>query len=185
MLHKFKKPEYYLNPKQIWYKIFRKNKFVKSKFIKAKTVWNNLIMVDPLENIGISIVNMGLYDLPVTEALWQIAKPGDKVLDIGANIGYTTILLSERVKEDGSVFAFEPNKNLFEVLNENISNTAYKNIVFFPTALSNTEGEAFLTFPEAYKKNNGLAYVSDKNENNNLPIKLQTMVYLKLNKSSL
>ena len=38
----------------------------------------------------------------------RLVKPGDRVVDVGANIGFYTELLARRVGPDGRVFAFEP-----------------------------------------------------------------------------
>lgn len=43
-------------------------------------------------------------------------KPGMKVIDIGANIGFYSILLSKLVDKKGIVYAFEPDKNNFKFL---------------------------------------------------------------------
>ena len=46
--------------------------------------------------------------------------PGDVVLDIGANIGYYTIMLASRVGDSGRVYAIEPEPKNFELLRTNI-----------------------------------------------------------------
>ena len=43
-------------------------------------------------------------------------KPGMTVLDIGANIGFYTIILSGLVGKDGTVYAFEPDEDNFKFL---------------------------------------------------------------------
>lgn len=43
-------------------------------------------------------------------------KPGMTVLDIGANIGFYTIILSGLVGKDGAVYAFEPDEDNFKFL---------------------------------------------------------------------
>ncbi|RME19564.1 MAG: FkbM family methyltransferase [Bacteroidetes bacterium] len=49
----------------------------------------------------------------------KIVRPGDVVLDIGANIGFYTMIFSEAVKEKGKVFAFEPDPKNFHRLKNN------------------------------------------------------------------
>ena len=47
-------------------------------------------------------------------------KPGDTVIDIGANIGAFTVLAASQVGYNGKVFAFEPEAMTFECLLKNI-----------------------------------------------------------------
>ncbi len=55
-----------------------------------------------------------VYHLP------QLVKQGDKVIDIGANLGYYTCPLADLVGEDGRVYAVEPVPVIFSVLKQNV-----------------------------------------------------------------
>lgn len=55
-----------------------------------------------------------VYHLP------QIVKQGDKVIDIGANLGYYTCPLADLVGEEGRVYAVEPVPVIFSVLKRNV-----------------------------------------------------------------
>jgi len=55
-----------------------------------------------------------------THFLKKFVRPGMSVVDIGANIGYYTLLLSQLVGRDGSVTAFEPDPNNYRLLLKNI-----------------------------------------------------------------
>ena len=50
----------------------------------------------------------GRYEAPVQEALAAALRPGDVVLDVGANIGFLTVLAAHLVGPAGRVVAFEP-----------------------------------------------------------------------------
>lgn len=54
-------------------------------------------------------VKSGAYEPHVTNIFRQYVKPGMHILDIGANIGYFTMLAASLVKSSGSVTAIEPN----------------------------------------------------------------------------
>lgn len=55
-----------------------------------------------------------VYHLP------QLVKQGDKVIDIGANLGYYTCPLADLVGESGRVYAVEPVPVIFSVLKRNV-----------------------------------------------------------------
>jgi len=69
----------------------------------------------------------------------KIIKPGMRVLDLGANIGFYTILFSKLVGENGKVFAFEPDVKNYEYLEKN-TNKLY-NVIIEKKAVSDKTGK--------------------------------------------
>lgn len=65
-------------------------------------------------------------------------KKGDVVLDIGANIGFYTAILSDLVGSTGKVYAFEPDKTNFSYLQRNAA--GLKNVFLINKAVSDTTG---------------------------------------------
>ena len=55
-------------------------------------------------------------------------RPGQVVLDVGANIGYFTLLFAQQVGPTGHVFAFEPEPRNFELLQRNIALNGFANV---------------------------------------------------------
>lgn len=80
----------------------------------------------------------------VAELLISRLQLGDIVYDIGANIGFYTILLAKVVGEKGEVVAFEPEKESFERLQDNLKLNSLTNVRTFKKALGNEMGEAKL-----------------------------------------
>lgn len=66
-------------------------------------------------------------------------KPGMKVIDVGANIGFYSILFSKLVGEDGKVYAFEPDKENFCHLEKNCHSR--RNITINKMAVSDKGGK--------------------------------------------
>jgi FkbM family methyltransferase len=66
------------------------------------------------QDIGIAshLMMDGFWEMWVTEAMMKTVRRGSVVLDIGANLGYFTILLADLTGADGRVLAFEPNPKL-------------------------------------------------------------------------
>ena len=96
--------------------------------------------------LNVSIKNqLGLVFNPVEPHLQKFLgenlKKGDTALDIGSNIGYTSILMSRLVGEQGSVYAFEPMVQNLTILHKNISLNNCKNITVIDKALSDKNGE--------------------------------------------
>lgn len=75
------------------------------------------------------------YDIALMELH---IKKGDIVLDIGANIGFYTKILSELVGESGKVYAFEPDKKNFFYLQKNAGHL--KNVTLINKAVSDKTG---------------------------------------------
>lgn len=80
------------------------------------------------------------YEPLTTEMFKKFVKPGMKVIDVGANIGFYTLLSSTLVKDSGKVYAFEPEPRNYELLLRNISMNEFKNIMPFREAVSDICG---------------------------------------------
>jgi FkbM family methyltransferase len=69
---------------------------------------------------------------------------GEVVLDIGANVGLWSLILSKAVGANGKVFAFEPTQITYNTLTENVALNSLTNVVTLPYALSNHNGQVRL-----------------------------------------
>lgn len=73
------------------------------------------------------------------------------VLDVGANIGYFTLLFSRLTGPNGKVIAFEPSDYAFDLLQKNTSINDIKNVELIKKAVSNTSGKiSFNEGPEGF-----------------------------------
>jgi FkbM family methyltransferase len=72
-------------------------------------------------------------------------EPGQVCFDVGANIGFVTLILAKLVGKDGTVYAVEPTKQNYKVLKKNIRLNGYENNIFPKRlAVSNKMGNATL-----------------------------------------
>ncbi|HWF33290.1 MAG TPA: FkbM family methyltransferase [Solirubrobacteraceae bacterium] len=78
----------------------------------------------------------------VQSALAELIEPGQTVYDVGANIGFFTILCSRLVGPHGSVYAFEPIPENLVTLRHNIALNRLTNVVVVEQALSSSTGTA-------------------------------------------
>jgi FkbM family methyltransferase len=102
------------------------------------------LFVMPNDYIGRSIRETRIYEPHVTSVIRSTLKEGDVFLDVGANIGYFTLLASSIVKESGRVIAFEPNPQNLQMIYSSILEARARNISVFPYAAS--DAAAILRF---------------------------------------
>jgi len=110
------------------------------------------IEVDPRDYLGKRIIKYGCYEPETVDFIQKFIKPGMTVLDIGANVGYYSLLASRLVGSAGSVHSFEPHPLMYRVLNHNLRRNRCWNVVANNSAISNEKGEAqlFLSTPSNF-----------------------------------
>ena len=75
------------------------------------------------------LLNLGyLYESDVSGFMARVVNEGDVVVDVGANIGFYSMLLSPLVGNSGIVVAFEPGEKNVSAILENIEVNEFKNI---------------------------------------------------------
>src|SRR6266446_717422 len=67
---------------------------------------NGCRMVLPQSDVALGI--RGFSERFVTDYFRRTVRPGMRVVDVGAHVGYYTLLFSRLVGQSGQVFAFEP-----------------------------------------------------------------------------
>ncbi|TSC88415.1 MAG: FkbM family methyltransferase [Microgenomates group bacterium Gr01-1014_16] len=90
--------------------------------------------------VSLALILNGVWEEFETEVFKKNLKRGDVVLDIGANIGYHTLIAAEIVGNNGHVYAFEPDSKNFGVLKRNVEVNGYKNVILVNKALSDKNG---------------------------------------------
>jgi FkbM family methyltransferase len=72
-------------------------------------------------------------------------KPGMVVIDVGANMGFHTMLAARLVGESGKVISFEPNSENCRLLLLSLSENQFRQVELYPVAASNRQGHALFT----------------------------------------
>lgn len=88
------------------------------------------------------------FEPDVRKAFLEIASRGVDVLDIGANIGYYTLLAASVIGNSHHVYAFEPQPRVARNLRANVVLNRLSNVTIFEFALSDREGQAEFFLPE-------------------------------------
>ena len=78
------------------------------------------IQLQPTKNgcVDETIAEQGFWESELSEQLIKNLKPGDTFVDIGANIGYHSLLISAVSERNVTVHAFEPITNLFNQIEQ-------------------------------------------------------------------
>ncbi|MDP1829150.1 MAG: FkbM family methyltransferase [Archangium sp.] len=76
--------------------------------------------LDLEEAIDLGLYLLGIFEPGVTRVLARLLRPGDVVIDVGANVGAHALRMAKLVGEQGRVFAFEPTVFAYEKLLRNL-----------------------------------------------------------------
>lgn len=97
--------------------------------------------------ISLELLLSGKWEEFEAELFEKSIKSGDTVIDIGAHIGYYTLIAAKKVGPKGKVYAFEPLPKNFQLLKRNIEINGYKNVVLINKAVSdkNSKSKLFLS----------------------------------------
>ena len=101
----------------------------------------------------------GIYGELDTLAVERLIKLGDNVVDVGAAIGYFTLIFARLVGINGMVFSFEPKTDRYEILLKNIKVNNYSNIKTEKKAIM--ENNKKITF---FSRNDGIAGLRYKDD---------------------
>jgi len=105
---------------------------LKSDFIEVQGC---KMFLDKWDSLDLSINQV--YNEFDTQTIKNQVKQGDIVLDVGAHIGYYTLMLAKSVGKEGKVFSFEPEPHNIEILKKNIAANNYQNIILESKGVSN------------------------------------------------
>jgi FkbM family methyltransferase len=139
-----------LNPKKII--IFEKiplvrrffNKYLESWFkknsekdFKSKIVGGSLMLLRVNDWVQKNLFLYGIYEKKEIEFWMNFVKNKNVIFDIGANVGYFSIVASKLVdKKEGIIYSFEPISHTYDRAYLNIKLNGYTNINLFKKAIS-------------------------------------------------
>lgn len=86
---------------------------------------------------------LGSYEYEKQRLFVQYILPGDLVLDVGAHVGFYTLLASTLVGKKGTVIAFEPLPDNLVYLRKHLRLNQNKNVRIVEAAVSDTDGKAW------------------------------------------
>ena len=105
---------------------------------------------DAIDNVArmYSVPHTGTFEAKETNFVRGFVQPGQVCIDVGANFGWYTILLSKLIGSTGHVHAFEPLPHTFNVLQRNVTLNECSNVTLNDVALDAINGQKDLFLPD-------------------------------------
>lgn len=100
-------------------------------------------LIDVIER---TLLTEGRWEPHVGRVVQAVLRPGDVFVDVGANIGYFSLMGACLVGQEGHVYALEPCRRTFARLLEHIRLNGLNNVTALPLAASNCNGTAVMHF---------------------------------------
>src|SRR5262245_7714777 len=87
----------------------------------TRTIYGHAMLVDTRDlSLGPTLLLHGDWEGEVTLFLLGRLRPGMNVIDVGANIGWYSVLMASRVGSAGTLMAFEANPSAYELCHHNL-----------------------------------------------------------------
>lgn len=123
--------------------------------------------VSATSDLFFHIVSRGSYEPFLSEICKTHISPEKDVIDIGANVGFYTVLSAKCISSSNRVLAIEPTKHAYERLRRNlILNSVEEKVVLYNGAFSNRSGKTIIHTIEGmeeYSSLGGICHPSVKN----------------------
>ncbi len=116
----------------MWGRVFDLNQ----KQLVCLDAFNLYVM--PNDYVGASIISSKIYEPHVTNVIRKELRRDDVFLDLGANLGYFTMLASS-ILTNGKVISFEPNNQNLQLIYLSMLENDAKNVEVYPYAVSDAE----------------------------------------------
>jgi len=101
----------------------------------------------------------GEAEAGVQQTLAERIQPGMVFYDLGANIGFFSLLAARLVGKDGSVFSFEPDASVAARLRRNIARNGFENVTVVESGVWSTSGEMKFASADPSSPDHGLGRV--------------------------
>lgn len=111
---------------------------------RARVAGGTRMLLDTSDFLQRSLFLAGDFEPEVSACIQANLRPGDCFADLGANVGFYTLMAARRVGPEGRVFAFEPNPGTYAALCANVALNQFRQVTPVQLALSDACGTAAL-----------------------------------------
>jgi FkbM family methyltransferase len=119
-----------------WLKKNLKKWYLKDRVFEIQ---GNKMLLDECDTMYLA--QQQTHEPHLTEYIKREIKESDIVLDIGANIGYYTLIFAGLVGKNGKVFSFEPDPKNYFLLEKNVEINGYQSVILTRKAVSDSNGK--------------------------------------------
>jgi FkbM family methyltransferase len=93
-------------------------------------------LANPAVPIGYHVLFFGEYEPELRQLIRRFVKPGGVAVDVGANVGWHTLLMAKMAAPDGRVLSVEANPSVRERLSQNVKRNGFTNVEIVPRAMA-------------------------------------------------
>ena|SRR2546421_1452700 len=129
-----------IGKRSLWTHVIEPHFAWESHEFVGHTIFGDRIAGDTREIIQQYIYYFGVWEPHLTRWINQRLAPGDTFIDIGANIGYYSLLASRLVGASGAVIAIEASPQTFSALEANLARNRARNVRAVNIAVSDSVG---------------------------------------------
>ena len=124
----------------------------RSQVISGRSYFGATFDCDLRDHIMSRIFFFSVWEPSVSKVISNILGPGDLFIDVGANIGYDTLLASKIVGKNGRVIAIEAASAIFHQLESNVDRNRAGNVRMVNVAVAEKRGELMLYGGDAWNQ---------------------------------
>jgi|SRR3989344_2758682 len=149
------------------------NKVYKRKVLRKKgrnllnivSTWGFQLYLDPSDQVTTPLILNNTYESTQTKIIAKLIKKDMVVIDLGAHIGYYSLLFAKLVGKNGKVISYEPSKDNFRILklNKNMNKLGQLKVLNF--AVSNKTGVDKLYLSEDNSGDHRINILNDQGRN--------------------
>jgi FkbM family methyltransferase len=110
------------------------------------------------DGMNMALYKYGVFEISETTLVLAFLRPGMTVLDVGANIGYYSLVAARAVGRGGVVHGFEPNDEIRSRAQKNLALNELTNVQLHAEAISTTSGEVRF-YASAVPENTGISSI--------------------------
>ncbi len=116
-------------------------------------------IAQPAIPLGWRVAFFGSYEPESREIFRTVLPVGGVAVDVGANVGWHTLLMARLVGESGRVLAAEANPSVRKRLEANLELNRFRQVEVIPYAITNAEGTVAFHGPDADDSDSGNGYL--------------------------